>query len=110
MKFFLPGIEDRAKADVYLESIAEFIGQPVPKRRIFRMSYRHAGQDMVAEVGRPASAYYGEGDEVVVAILGTDPFNVCLRNRGVIRGTPIYVGAWCVDELEYFDTDEPGPV
>lgn len=103
MKFFLPGTQGRAQADVYLESIAKHIGVPLPARRVFRLAFKHNGQDFEVVVGKPAPAYYGEGDEVVVAILGSDPYFVCLRNRGVIRGSPICVGG--VREIEYFDLE-----
>ncbi|MEQ1741348.1 MAG: hypothetical protein ABL869_02445 [Candidatus Nitrotoga sp.] len=103
MKFFLPAAKDRAEADVILESIAKFIGVPLPKRRIFRLAYIHNGQRYEAEVGKPMAAYYETSKQPVVAILGEDPYCICLPDRGVLRGSPIYAGRMSVQRIDYFE-------
>jgi hypothetical protein len=105
MKFFVPAAESRAEADIVLENIARFIGTPLPERRIFRLAFRHNEKDYAVEIGKPAPAYYGEGDHPVVAILGGDPFCICLANRGVLRGSPIYASKESVSAVEYFELE-----
>lgn len=104
MKFFVPAAESEAEADIVLESIAKFIDVPLPERRIFRLAFSHNGQDYEVEVGKPAPEYFRAAGPVV-AILGENPLCICLAERGVIRGTPIYVNPRSVRAIEYFDYD-----
>ena len=108
MKFFLPAADSRAQADVVLESIAKFIGFPLPQRRIFRLAFSHNGEDYEVEVGKAAPKYYNESSSPVVAILVAEsgsPYAICLANRGVLRGSPIYASKESVHNIEYFDVE-----
>ncbi len=108
MKFFLPAAGSRAEADVVLESIANFIGFPLPERRIFRLAFSHNGEDYEVEIGKLAPMYYNEGASPVVAILVAEsgsPYAICLANRGVLRGSPIYASKESVSDIEYFDVE-----
>jgi hypothetical protein len=113
MKFFLPMARDTAQADVLLESIARHISLPLPERRIFRLVFRHNGIEYEVEVGKAAPAYFGEGASPVEAILGDIQYAICLENRGVKKGLPIYAGDKSVRLIEFFDYDSShlrGPV
>ena len=101
-KFFVPHAKDEVEAETVLESIAKFIGRPAPTRRIFRISYDHNQMPMNAEVGSDPEPYYREKGPVI-AIFGGDPLCICLPDRGVVRGSPILVGANTVQHIEYFD-------
>jgi hypothetical protein len=108
MRFFLPAANSRAEADAVIESIAKFIGFPLPERRIFRLAFSHNGEDYDVEIGKPAPRYYNEGSSPVVAILVAEsgsPYAICLANRGVLRGSPIYASKESVSEIEYFDVE-----
>jgi len=120
--FFLPYIDDPAKAAEFYEAVVAFSrdthGWAVDEsKRIFRLEYVHNGKEWEAEVGQPHP--YGhpttweyvpdysdaKAGEWVVAILECDPgpFLVCTHNRGVVRGEPILVGDAEVRTIEYFD-------
>jgi hypothetical protein len=105
MKFFIPHAKDAAEAESVLSNIAKFVNTTVPPigQRIFKLRYTHNGQEMIAEVGKPANSYYREGEQEVIAIIGEDPIMVCLPNRGVIRGGPILVGKDSVIERVFFE-------
>jgi hypothetical protein len=108
MKFFLPAANSGAEADVVLESIAKFIGFPLPARRIFRLTFSHNGERYEVEIGKPAPRYYDEDSSPVIAILvaqSGSPYAICLANRGVLRGSPIYASKESVSVIEYFDID-----
>lgn len=104
MKFFIPATKTDAEADVVLEAIAKFNSVPLPDRRIARLIFTHNGIEYETEVGKPAPSYF-KADGPVIAILGRDPLCVCLAERGVLRGSPIYVGAKSIRVIEYFDYD-----
>jgi hypothetical protein len=110
-RFFIPAEDDPEKAEAILKSIADFIAAAVPPmaQRIFRVVYQHNGKDMIAEVGKDADLYYRERGPVV-AILGSNPFFVCLPNRGVLRGDPIMVGSGYPTRVEYFDPEGGSPI
>lgn len=58
-------------------------------RPIFRLSYRHDGAPMVAEVGKGNPCIR---EEPIMVILQSNAFLVCTSNRNVLRRTPIFVG------------------
>lgn len=97
--------QDPAQAEVFLESIARHLEVPLPERRIFRLVWKHNGIEYEAEVGKPAPAYFGEGETPVEAILGATPFLICLETRGARSGSPIYAGDRSVRLIEFFDFD-----
>ena len=103
MKFFLPAASSEAEGEVVLESICRFNSVPFPYKRIFRLVFLHNGIEYEVEVGKPAPVYYGEGEAPVVAILGANPLLICLRNRGVTRGSPILASYESVRLIEFFD-------
>ena len=97
--------KDEARAEVILESIARHLSLPIPRKRIYRLGFRHNGIDYVVEVGKPAPSYYGEGESPVEAILGESPYVICLENRGVRTGSPIYASNESVHLIEFFEFD-----
>lgn len=105
MKFFLPpSAQSASEAESDLRSIAEFVHGTIPEPRVFKLEYRHNGKEMVAEVGKPADPYYGEGSQLVTAILLAGAgYAVCLPFRGVVGGDPIMVGHNSVSRVEHFD-------
>ena len=102
--FFLPHSSPETTEDDFL-AIARFVWRSVPERRIWRVHYRHMGQDMVAEVGQPADLYYGEPGPVL-AIFPPKPFLVITPLRGGTRGAPIMIGE--LFQIDYF-ADEALP-
>ena len=96
--FFLPHSSPETTEDDFL-AIARFVWRSVPERRIWRVHYRHIGQDMVAEVGQPADPYYGEPGPVL-AIFPPRPFLVITPLRGGTRGAPIMISE--PTQIEYF--------
>ena len=120
MKFFVPGAKDAADAERILIGSARFAKRPVPlpHERIFRLTFKHNGKVYEAEVGKAIDPYFmQEGwimqqsrgttaqppDPTVMVIIGGNPVLVCLWDRGVKRGEPIYVGHPSVKKAEYFD-------
>lgn len=104
MKFFIPLARNDEEAEHVLLGIAKFARRavPPPEEQIFRLHYEHNGKDYIAEVGKPIDVYYGAVGPVI-AILGGNPLLVCLRDRGVLRGEPIYVNTAAVRTAEFFD-------
>ncbi len=96
MKFFIPFAESEEQAIKVLEATAEFIGIKVPPltEMVYSISYTHNGKDMVATVDQDIDSYYSEPAPKVLAIFppqhSSDPYKICLRDRGVKRGSPIY--------------------
>jgi len=104
MDFFIPHTQDAKEAESVLNSICKFIGAPVPEKRIREISYTHKGKKMLAEVSQPVDTYYKEGDQPVIAIIKNSAcFCICLFSRGVVRGSPIYVGDEFDVHVSYFD-------
>lgn len=97
MKFFLPYARDNNEALSVLAATAEFIGNPVPKtsEMIYTVHYVHNNISMVATVGEDINQYYKEAKPTVIAIFPPHqngaPFKICLADRGVAGGTPIFV-------------------
>ena len=96
MKFFVPHAKDEKEAAIVIERVAKFIGNPVPEvsEMIYSIVYEHNGKTMVATVGKPVDVSYNETAREVIAIFPPHyngaPFKICLPNRGVARGEPIY--------------------
>ncbi|MEQ8261204.1 MAG: hypothetical protein RH947_12990 [Alcanivorax sp.] len=97
MEFFLPFAKDKEEATSVLAATAQFIGNPVPPpiEMIYTIHYMHNGIQMVATVGEDVDSYYKEAKPTVIAIFPPKhngaPIKICLADRGVVRGEPIYV-------------------
>lgn len=94
MKFFVPKSENEEQAERVYSAIAEFIGVSVVEsnKRIYSITYKHNGQNMVATVGEKCDPYYQDPYPLVVAIFKGNPYKICLKDRGVAKGEPIFVG------------------
>lgn len=96
MKFFVPHTQSTEEALSVIDSIAKFIGNssPQPDEMIYSLTYKHNGKTMVATVGESVDEYYKEAAPEVQAIFppssAGQPYKICLPNRGVVRGEPIY--------------------
>ena len=96
MKFFIPHAKSDEEALSVLDSTAKFIGNSTPssEEMIYSLTYKHNGQTMIATVGEPIDDYYREAAPEVIAIFSPtsagQPYKICLPNRGVVRGEPIY--------------------
>jgi hypothetical protein len=103
MKFFLPHIADEAMALETFESIRKFVeettGWTVSSRKVVSLRYYHEPMDHYAEVGKNDPSI---GEEII-AILHSNTFLICTRNRGVLRGLPILVGENEVYEATDFE-------
>lgn len=97
MKFFIPFAETESQAEKILEATAQFIGNPTPEKHqmIYSVSYEHNSVPMTATVGKDIDTFYKEHPATVIAIFPPvhegAPIKICLANRGVARGEPIYV-------------------
>ena len=106
MKFFIPLAKDAEQAERAYEAVAKFVHGAVTKDRIWKLSWRHKGMDMVAEVGKTLHPYYQTGQEVVIAIIDCGTcYSVCTANRGVARGEPIRAGKGYDTYTTYFDEE-----
>jgi hypothetical protein len=105
MKFFLPAASNKEQAESVYANIADFINERVvpESQRLYSITYKHNGQTMVATVGELCDPYYKESKPTVFAIFKGNPYKVCLENRGVVRGEPIYVGDSSVISEAFFD-------
>jgi hypothetical protein len=105
LKFFLPAASNKEQAESVYGNIAEFIHEiPVPENeRVYSITYIHNGQTMVATVGESCDSYYREEKPTVIAIFKGELYKVCLENRGVVRGEPIYAGAQSIISEALFD-------
>ena len=103
-KFFIPSAKSEQQAEEVYSLIAKFIGSPIDKvnKRLYSITYYHNGLKMVAKVGEDCDSYYREADPLVIAIFEGNPYKICLADRGVKRGEPIYVGIDNVLSREFF--------
>lgn len=103
-KFFIPTVNSEQRAEEIYSSIAKFIGSPIDKvnKRLYSITYYHNGLKMVAKVGEDCDSYYREAYPLVIAIFEGNPYKICLADRGVRRGEPIYVGMDNVLLREFF--------
>lgn len=89
--FFVPFAADDAQAQKVLEATKQFNSVPNAEA-LFKISYIHNGQRLVATVGEPDPLM----GEIVLIILYDEPpgpYLVCTENRGVVRGGPILAAA-----------------
>ena len=98
MKFFVPFAKSTKEAISVIRSIGEeHFGNfsPALKQMIYTVQYQHNGKSMVATVGEDVDTYYNESFPTVIAIFpprhNGAPIRICLKDRGVIRGEPIFV-------------------
>ncbi|MEQ1918983.1 MAG: hypothetical protein ABL955_07270 [Elusimicrobiota bacterium] len=103
MKFFVPNTNGEAQAKTLWDATKKFsedqMARKYADRKIFRIEYRHDGEEYVAQVGKIDR----REEEEVLVILEGDPYVVCTKNRGVLRGEPIMVGKQEITRVEYFD-------
>ncbi len=104
MELFYPGSSDRSEYDA-LRGFLNENGFPATSRSIYRLRYKHHGEEVEAAVGQtnPAS------NDLTLAIfeLSSGSFAVCTKSRGIDHGdhghTPILVGSDQVMEVEEFE-------
>ncbi len=106
MKFFIPAAKDKDQEGHVYDSIKQFLkdelGANMSERKIFSLSYTRNGNNYHAEVGKNGEI---EKDVVIVILYETarDLYHVCTRNRGVVRGMSILVGAHDIISVTDFD-------
>lgn len=105
MKFFVPFANDEAQSESVYAGIAQFVGVSLQDtdKRIYSIAYNHNGKNMIAEVGKECDSYYQEGFPLVIAIFKGNPYKICLRDRGVMRGGPILVSSDKIIGISFFD-------
>ena len=79
-----PGVETEGAYARIREAAAAEIGHPPRSMRIFRLSFRHLGADLDAEVGRPDPV----GGRTVLAILDLGRESPYLIQCGSLGGAP----------------------
>jgi hypothetical protein len=107
MQFHIPAAEDEIQAERILANIAKHISAPVPPvdRRIRKVTWQHNGTRYSAEVGQPIDRYFG-GDLVIAILHSGNCYCICTRDRGVVRGSPIYAGDGESTAIVYFDKSD----
>jgi hypothetical protein len=102
VEFFVPQTSTPEQAEKVWEATRKFAAETMDReigtRRIFRLEYRHDGDDLVAEVGQPEPLT----GEPVLVILEADPYLICTPSRGVARGIPILAGAKSISRIVDF--------
>lgn len=106
MKFFIPKAKDEAEANDVYQAVKKFaqetLGWKITDDRIYSLRYIHNGKEYFARVGD----IEGFTNATVIAILKSNTYLVCTRDRGVARGEPILVGTEEVLDIEYFEKQE----
>ena len=106
MKFFVPAAADAAQAESVYEAFAKFNNAPLNQKRIWTLHWKHNGQNMSCTVGLPLPAYYGTGQEPVLAILDCGSlYKVCTENRGGVRGEAVFAGNGEGTTAVYFEAN-----
>lgn len=105
MKFFVPFANDEEQSERVYADIAQFVGVLLKDnaKRIYSIAYSHNGKNMTAVVGKGCDPYYQETFPEVIAIFKSNPYKICLRDRGVSRGAPILVNIDEVIGVSFFD-------
>jgi len=67
--------------------------------KIFRIEYIHDGKEYSAEVGKQDP----RTGELVIALLESATYLVCMPNRGIMRGEPMLVGKDEIRNVEAFE-------
>ncbi len=95
MKFFVPHIPDPKTAEAVYQGEIEATQAGPQAKRIFRLTYQHAGKRMVAEVGKEPDPYYraGAGDVVSIILRSPQCHVIMLAARGLVERSPIYAPA-----------------
>ncbi|MCH9758516.1 MAG: hypothetical protein K0U19_05340 [Proteobacteria bacterium] len=105
MKFFIPSTEDKDQDAVYetIKAHLKELGFEASDRKIFKLNYKHNGENHCAEVGKKED--YPDGEEVIAIIYEElrNLYHVCTPNRGVTRGISILVGGDEVLSVTDFD-------
>jgi hypothetical protein len=104
MKFFvpeLPGGSIKNAEELYqsIKKFAEQNGYKVENRRIYSLEFRDYKKTVKAIVDRADPC---EG-QLVYAILESNVYLICTKNRGVLRGEPMMVGKNEVSAIEEFE-------
>ena len=103
MEFFVPNATNDVEADQIYAEIAQRNDVPPSHLRIWRISWKQDGADMLCEVGKPLPPYYENGSEPVFAIFDYDNFYcICSYKRGGYRGVPVFVLKNSECRVEYF--------
>jgi hypothetical protein len=104
MKFFVPHTKDNAEAEVVYEAFAKFNEAPITKKRIWKLKWKHNGEILQCEIGKPIIGDPRFENEPVLAILElSNLYFICTPNRGGVRGEPIIAGKDYNSIETYFD-------
>lgn len=102
-RFFVPGANSYTTSEEIYEQIRSQVGAGrdagLSDRRVYRMAYEQDGTHYEARVGEVEP----RGGEMVVAILESDVFVICQRNRGKDGLQPLLVDPDSVRYIEDFD-------
>jgi hypothetical protein len=101
---FIPSLPVTADHMAALARLATAHRTTVPQPPVKRLRHSHdQRRGLVLEVGQSVPEYYGRRNDVVIAILGGDPFLVVTRT-----GDEILVGQHAVEEVGHFGEND-GP-
>lgn len=105
LKFFVPFANDEEHSESVYTDIAQFVGESLKNadKRIYSITYSHNGTNMTAVIGEDCDPYYNDPFPVVIAIFKSNPYKICLKNRGVLKGSPILVNIDEVIGVSFFD-------
>jgi hypothetical protein len=69
MKFFVPAAKDDVQAESAYEAFAKFNNVSMPKKRVWKLQWRHGGKQLSCEIGKPiVEGFRLAGDEPVLAV------------------------------------------
>jgi hypothetical protein len=104
VKFFVPATNDLEEAERVFEATRKFNNAPVQERKIASISWRHNNMDMKCYVGGHLPEHFGTGTDLVCVILDAGTlYMICTRERGVVRGEPVYAGKEQSTNVSYFE-------
>ena len=106
MKFFVPSATSPEESEIVFEAVRTHVSAPIQNRRIYSLSWKHAGQSMNTKIGEYLPPYYQTGFEPVVVILDCgDLYKACTESRGVASGDGVFIRRSSVQTVTYFDSE-----
>jgi len=108
MRFFVPSTADPQQAEsvyaIIRQKISRQHGFTLAPDRLYTLRYTENGQEHTNTVG---VLDFALGEVVVAIFRADDKYLVCTSGRGVVKGRPLVVGEWSVEEVVAFAPDAP---
>jgi hypothetical protein len=94
VRFFVPAADSDSMAEEVYDTLRRRVGAPPQKRRIWKLAWQPAQQQVECEIGQSLPASFGTEDDPVLAIFDTGSvYFICTIRRGAMGDDgPILVG------------------